>query len=104
MALAINAVLGHPGGGTFMGLDAVGWASYVIVALLQVWLFTRGIDAIARFLNFAGPAVYAVMVVLLIMIWVRAGDEMIPAVAPSSPQTRSPDGPPSGPSSEWSAR
>lgn len=80
MALAINTVLGHPGGGTFMGLDAVGWASYVIVALLQVWLFTRGIDAIARFLNFAGPAVYAVMVVLLIMIWVRAGDEMIPAV------------------------
>ncbi|MBB1024648.1 NCS1 family nucleobase:cation symporter-1 [Dietzia sp. DQ12-76] len=80
VALAINAAVGNPGGGTFMGLDAVGWVSYVIVALLQVLLFTRGIDVIARFLNFAGPAVYAVMVVLLIIIWVRAGGDMLPAV------------------------
>ena len=80
VALAFNAALSHPGGGTFMGLDAIGWISYVIVAVLQVLIFTRGIDMITRFLNFAGPAVYVVMVVLLVMIWVRAGDEMIPAV------------------------
>ncbi|GGE59481.1 NCS1 family nucleobase:cation symporter-1 [Nesterenkonia cremea] len=80
VALAFNAALDHPGGGTFLGLDVIGWISYVIVAVLQVVIFTRGIDMITRFLNFAGPAVYAVMVVLLIMIWVRAGDEMIPAV------------------------
>lgn len=80
VALAINAAFDHPGGGTFMGLDAVGWISYVIVAVLQVVLFTRGIEVIAKFLNFAGPAVYVVMIALLAIIWVRAGDEMIPAV------------------------
>lgn len=81
VALAINTALNHPGGATFMALDAVGWVSYVLVAVVQVLLFTRGIGIIAKFLNFAGPAVYAVMIALLIIIWVRAGDEMLPAVA-----------------------
>lgn len=80
VALAFNSVLDYPGGATFMGLDGIGWLSYVIVAVLQVALFTRGIDFIARFLNFAGPAVYVVMVALLVIIWVRAGDELVPAV------------------------
>lgn len=87
VALAINSVAGSPGGATVMGLDAVGWISYVIVAVLQVWLFTRGIDAIAKFLNFAGPAVYVVMIALLVIIWVRAGDELVPAVGSIFTQT-----------------
>ncbi|MDN6258485.1 MAG: NCS1 family nucleobase:cation symporter-1 [Corynebacterium sp.] len=80
VALAINAIFDSPQSGEFLGMNAVSWISYVIVAILQVALFSRGIDAITKFLNFAGPAVYAVMVVLLIVIWVRAGSEMLPAV------------------------
>ena len=80
VALAINSALGSPGSGEFLGMNAVSWISYVIVAVLQVALFSRGIDAITRFLNVAGPAVYAVMVVLLVVIWVRAGSDMLPAV------------------------
>ncbi|PRZ16224.1 NCS1 family nucleobase:cation symporter-1 [Nesterenkonia sandarakina] len=80
VALAFNAALGSPQTGSFLGLDAIGWVSYVIVALIQVWLFTRGIGTIAKFLNFAGPAVYVVMTVLLIVIWVRAGSDLLPAV------------------------
>ncbi|AHW64709.1 NCS1 nucleoside transporter-like protein [Corynebacterium glyciniphilum AJ 3170] len=80
VALAINAAFNSPQSGEFLGMNAVSWISYVIVAVLQVALFSRGIDAITRFLNFAGPAVYVVMVVLLVVIWVRAGSEMLPAV------------------------
>lgn len=80
VALAINAMFSSPESGEFLGMNAVDWISYIIVAVLQVALFSRGIDAITRFLNFAGPAVYAVMVVLLIVIWVRAGSDMLPAV------------------------
>jgi nucleobase:cation symporter-1, NCS1 family len=81
VALALNAVLGTEGGATFLGMTAVDWVSYVIVAAIQVVLFIRGIAWIEKFLNFAGPAVYVVMVFLLVAIWVQAGDEMLPAVS-----------------------
>ncbi len=81
VALALNEILGSPGGGTFLGMNAVDWASYTIVAAIQVLLFIRGIAWIEKFLNFAGPAVYAVMVLLLIAIWVQAGDRLLPAVS-----------------------
>lgn len=81
VALAINAVLGTPGGGTVLGMTAVDWVSYVIVAGIQVVLFIRGIAWIEKFLNFAGPAVYVVMALLLVAIWVQAGDRLLPAVS-----------------------
>ncbi len=80
MALAITAIFGEAGEGTFLGMDLIQWISYLIVAALQVVLFTRGISWIERFLNFAGPAVYVVMILLLIAVWVEAGDQLIPAV------------------------
>ncbi|WP_150307386.1 NCS1 family nucleobase:cation symporter-1 [Planctomonas psychrotolerans] len=80
VALALNAILGTPGGGTFLGMTAVDWVSYVIVSAIQVVLFIRGIDWIEKFLNFAGPAVYVVMIVLLAFIWMQAGDRLLPAV------------------------
>lgn len=80
VALAINAVLGSPGGGTVLGMNPVDWVSYLIVAAMQVAIFARGISWIGRFLNVAGPAVYVVMIALLIAIWVEAGDRLLPAV------------------------
>ena len=80
VAIALDAVLGDPVTPTVLGLDGVDWAAYVIVAALQVVLFVRGISWIERFLNIAGPAVYVVMVGLLIAIWVQAGDRLLPAV------------------------
>ncbi|SNT49336.1 nucleobase:cation symporter-1, NCS1 family [Asanoa hainanensis] len=81
VALALNAVLGSPGGATVLGMTAVDWLSYVIVAVIQVVLFIRGISWIEKFLNVAGPAVYVVMVLLLVAIWVQAGDRLLPAVS-----------------------
>lgn len=80
IALALNALLGSPGGATFLGLDWVGWVSYVVASLLQIYLFLGGIEKIGGFLNVVGPAVYVVMIALLIVIWVQAGPDMLTAV------------------------
>jgi nucleobase:cation symporter-1, NCS1 family len=50
------------------------------VWVFQVALFWQGIDKIKGFLNFAGPFVYVVMLVLMTIIWYQAGSELIPAV------------------------
>ena len=80
VALAINALVADTGRAQFLGMDWVDWVSYVVVAVLQIALFSRGIVWIGRFLNIAGPAVYLVMIALLVAIWVQAGDRMLPAV------------------------
>lgn len=73
IALLITAVFGPGPETTFLGMSPVGWASYTLVAVFQVVLFIRGIGWIGTFLNWAGPAVYAVMIALMAAIWYRAG-------------------------------
>lgn len=80
VALALNAILNSPGGPTLLGMNGIDWVSYVIASGLQIYLFLGGIDKIAGFLNIVGPAVYVVMIALLIAIWVKAGSELLPAV------------------------
>ncbi len=77
VALLLLAVLPVDGGPTFLGMTAVGWASYVVVAVFQLGLFLRGIDGIATFLNWAGPLVYAVMICLALAIWYEAGNGLL---------------------------
>lgn len=79
VALALNALFGTPTG-TFLGMTWIDWVSYIFVAALQITLFIGGIAWIEKFLNFAGPAVYLVMIGLLVAIWVQAGDRLLPAV------------------------
>ncbi|MCG8508646.1 MAG: cytosine permease, partial [Rhodospirillales bacterium] len=80
LALLINALFGGNGGGTFLGLTTIGWISFIIVWLFQIYMFWRGIEWIRRFLNFAGPFVYIVMIVLMIIIWVKAGGGLMSEV------------------------
>ena len=77
IALLINSLLGTKGGATFLGMTGVDWVSYVIVCVFQVALFLRGIDWITKFLNWAGPLVYAVMIALMLMIWYEAGSGLL---------------------------
>jgi NCS1 family nucleobase:cation symporter-1 len=77
LALLFNALLGSPGGATFLGMDAVGWFSYAVVCVFQLALFMRGIDWITNFLNWAGPLVYLVMIALLGVIWYKAGGGLV---------------------------
>ena len=48
----------------FLGLSYLGYVSYAILWILQAALFWRGMDVIRRFIDFAGPAVYIVMMAL----------------------------------------
>lgn len=71
--LLITGVTGLEGGASFLGMTAIGWISFAIVWAFQLYLFWNGIEWIRRFLNWAGPFVYLVMIALAIVIVVRAG-------------------------------
>ena len=43
----------------FLGMTGVMWVSFIFVSAFQVYLFWQGVDLVKKFLNFAGPAVYA---------------------------------------------
>ncbi len=40
----------------------------------------KGIDLVRKFLNFAGPAVYVVMIILMISIWSEVGGGLLSEV------------------------
>jgi NCS1 family nucleobase:cation symporter-1 len=80
VALLINSLLGIEGGGTFLGMTGVGWFSYFIVCVFQVGLFMMGIEWVGKFLNWAGPFVYIVMIALLLAIWWKAGGALLTEV------------------------
>ena len=80
VALLIRSLAGGDVAGTFLGLTPIDWISLVIVSLSQIALFWRGIEWIRVFLNCAGPAVYAVMIVLLAILWARAGNGLLSEV------------------------
>ena len=74
VALLLNAVLESPAdAATFLGMTLIGWVSYCLVCAFQVMLFVRGMAWITRFLNWAGPLVYVVMIALMLIIWYQAG-------------------------------
>ena len=57
----------------FLGLSALGYICYAILWVAQAAVFWRGMEAIKKFIDFAGPAVYVVMVVLCIYLVAKAG-------------------------------
>jgi len=80
VSLLITGVTGATGSGDFMGMSSIDWISFIFVALFQIYLFWNGIDLIRKFLNFAGPAVYIVMIVLMLTIWFKAGGGLLSEV------------------------
>ncbi|MFT4298380.1 MAG: NCS1 family nucleobase:cation symporter-1 [Aeromicrobium sp.] len=49
---------------SFLGLSYLGYISFAILWFAQALVFWRGMEAIRAFIDFCGPAVYVVMVVL----------------------------------------
>jgi NCS1 family nucleobase:cation symporter-1 len=80
VALLIVGVTGKSGSGDFLGMNNIQWISFVFVAVFQIYLFWNGIDLIRRFLNFAGPTVYVIMIILMITIWTKAGEGLLAEV------------------------
>ncbi|MFI5779830.1 NCS1 family nucleobase:cation symporter-1 [Nocardia sp. NPDC051570] len=68
--LAPYAVVAEHG---FLGLSALGWGSYLLLWVVQACVFWRGMDAIRRFIDFCGPAVYVVMFALCGYLIAKAG-------------------------------
>jgi NCS1 family nucleobase:cation symporter-1 len=61
----------------FLGLSWLGWASFLTMWVLQAIVFWNGMGAIKRFIDWAGPAVYAVMFLLAAWIVYKAGPSNI---------------------------
>ncbi|MFI0472424.1 NCS1 family nucleobase:cation symporter-1 [Halomonas sp. HMF6819] len=92
VALLITAFIGEPSGASFLGLSPVAWVSFVIVWVFQIAIFWQGIERIKHFLNWAGPLVYVVMLVLMGVVWYQAGDELLPAIGTIFSGSGEPDG------------
>jgi len=81
VALLLKTLLNSDGAtATLLGLSAIDWLAYILVCAFQVALFVRGVDWVTRFLNWAGPLVYLVMIVLMIAIWYQAGPSLLGAL------------------------
>lgn len=57
---------------SFLGLSALGYISYAILWVVQGLVFWRGMDTIRKFIDWAGPAVYVVMLALCIYMLAKA--------------------------------
>lgn len=57
----------------FLGLSLLGWSCFLFIWLIQLILFQFGMDLIKKFIDFAGPAVYLVMFILMLYIVSKAG-------------------------------
>jgi nucleobase:cation symporter-1, NCS1 family len=57
----------------FAGLSALGWICFLAMWVLQAVVFWRGMEAIRRFIDFCGPAVYVVMFLLAGYLVFQAG-------------------------------
>jgi NCS1 family nucleobase:cation symporter-1 len=81
VALLLKSLSGSDGGSAILlGMNGIEWISFIFVAGFQIYLFWQGIELIRKFLNFAGPAVYAVMIVLMLVIWGKAGGNLLSEV------------------------
>lgn len=56
----------------FLGLSLIGYVSFAILWVAQAMVFWRGMEAIRRFIDFCGPAVYVAMIILCGYMLVRA--------------------------------
>lgn len=57
----------------FLGLSPLGYVAYAILWVAQGFVFWRGMEAIKRFVDWAGPAVYVVMILLAVYLVANAG-------------------------------
>jgi NCS1 family nucleobase:cation symporter-1 len=58
---------------SFLRLDMLGWACFLFMWFFQLLIFQRGMEAIRKFIDFCGPAVYVVMFLLMGWIIWKAG-------------------------------
>ncbi|NGQ90388.1 NCS1 family nucleobase:cation symporter-1 [Rhodobacter sp. HX-7-19] len=77
LSLLIRLVTGAEGGGSFLGMGTIDWISFLVVWAFHIAIFWRGMGWVESFLNFAGPFVYAVMIGLVIVLWVKSDGQLL---------------------------
>ena len=73
LAAAVFPGLGELAHSHLLGLSYLGWMGFMIMWLLQAVVFWHGMESIKKFIDWAGPAVYAVMFLLAGWIVWKAG-------------------------------
>ena len=62
--------------GGFLGLSQLGWLSFLVIRGLQLLLIRRGMETIRTFQDFAGLAIWAVMIALAVWIFAKSGGHL----------------------------
>jgi NCS1 family nucleobase:cation symporter-1 len=60
----------------FLGLSPLGWISFLVIWALQLLLIRRGMETIRKFQDYAGPAIWIVMIALAVWIFVKSGGHL----------------------------
>jgi len=61
---------------TYLGITSIGWLSFLLVWILQIVIFSKGMSWVSKFLNIAAPFVYLIMFGLLAVLWSKSGGEL----------------------------
>ncbi|MFW8634788.1 NCS1 family nucleobase:cation symporter-1 [Cribrihabitans pelagius] len=77
LALLIRSLTGITGGAEVLGLTGIDWLSFVLVWAFHIMIFWRGMGWVETFLNVAGPFVYAVMIGLVIVLWIKSDGQLL---------------------------
>ncbi|MFI6565552.1 NCS1 family nucleobase:cation symporter-1 [Streptomyces sp. NPDC050534] len=57
---------------SFLGLDALGWVSFLSLWLIQAAIISRGMESVRKFQDFCGPAIWLVMIALALWVLSKA--------------------------------
>ncbi|OLZ68103.1 nitrate reductase [Streptomyces sp. IMTB 2501] len=57
---------------SFLGLDALGWISFVSLWALQWLIISQGMEAVRKFQDFCGPVIWLVMIALAVWVLAKA--------------------------------
>lgn len=72
LLLRIDPDLQHWQDQSFLGLSLLGWACFILLWVLQLLVITRGMEAVRRFQDWAGPIVWVVMLAMALWLFALA--------------------------------
>lgn len=58
---------------SILGLSSLGWICFLILSAAQLVVLSRGMEAVRRLSDFAGPAIWIAMIALAVWVLARAG-------------------------------
>jgi NCS1 family nucleobase:cation symporter-1 len=62
--------------GDFLGLSPLGWIAFLALAVVQLVMFSRGMEAVRKLTDVAGPGIWVVMLALAVWVLVKSGGDI----------------------------